>query len=187
MDDVSGSDARRRDRFVAVFESTHEPLQQYVSRRGGSSVTGDVVAEALTVLWRRLDDVPEGLERAWAFSIARRCLANARRTTMRQDRLVNHVAAELRVTNLEPIETGLDAELDTAMATLSEDDRELLRLSVWEALAPREIAVVLDLSPNAVSIRLHRARQQLKKLLADRKITSCVGHEHAKPSKEVEQ
>lgn len=172
---------------MAVFESTYEPLQRYVCRRGGYSVSGDVVAEALTVLWRRLDDVPEGLERAWAFSIIRRCLANARRTTLRQDRLANRIAAEFRVPGFEPIETGLDAEFDAAMATLSEDDRELLRLSAWEELAPREIAVVLDLSPNAVSIRLHRARQQLKKLLVDRKTASCVGHEQARPSKEVEQ
>jgi len=41
-----------------------------------------------------------------------------------------------------------------------------LRLWAWEQLSQREIAVVLDISPNAASIRLHRATRRLKDRLA---------------------
>ena len=51
------------------------------------------------------------------------------------------------------------------MARLRPDEAELLRLWAWEQLGPAEIAAVLDLTPNAVSIRLHRARGKLKEIL----------------------
>ena len=56
-----------------------------------------------------------------------------------------------------------------ALEELPEADRELLRLWAWEQLPPRELAVVLGVSANAVSIRLHRARQRLKERLDARK------------------
>jgi RNA polymerase sigma-70 factor (ECF subfamily) len=52
-----------------------------------------------------------------------------------------------------------------AMARLRPDEAELLRLWAWEQLGPAEIAAVLDLTPNAVSIRLHRAREKLREIL----------------------
>ena len=55
------------------------------------------------------------------------------------------------------------------MAELPEADAEVLRLWAWEELAPREIGVALGISPNAASIRLHRAKSRLRgRLVADR-------------------
>jgi RNA polymerase sigma-70 factor (ECF subfamily) len=48
---------------------------------------------------------------------------------------------------------------------LSAADAELMRLWAWEELGPAEIAQVVGMSANAVSIRLHRARRKLKSLL----------------------
>jgi RNA polymerase sigma-70 factor (ECF subfamily) len=62
-----------------------------------------------------------------------------------------------------------------ALARLRPDDAEVLRLWAWEDLAPSDIATVLDVTPNAVSIRLHRARQRLAEEL--RKIGVPSGHE----------
>ena len=47
------------------------------------------------------------------------------------------------------------------------DDTELLRLWAWGRLSASEIAEVLDVTPNAASIRLHRARERLRELLDD--------------------
>jgi RNA polymerase sigma factor (sigma-70 family) len=55
--------------------------------------------------------------------------------------------------------------LRRSLSTLSEQDREIVMLSAWEGLAPREIARVLGTTPNVVRIRLHRARTRLKKQL----------------------
>ena len=52
-----------------------------------------------------------------------------------------------------------------ALAELSEQDREIVTLTAWEGLAPREIARVMGISANVVRIRLHRARARIKKQL----------------------
>jgi RNA polymerase sigma-70 factor, ECF subfamily len=35
----------------------------------------------------------------------------------------------------------------------------------WDQLAPREVAAILELSPNAIRIRAHRARVKLREEL----------------------
>ena len=61
------------------------------------------------------------------------------------------------------------------MAALRDEDAELLRLWAWEQLTPAEIAEVLGITPNAASIRLHRAREKLREEL--RKTGEPAGHE----------
>ena len=52
-----------------------------------------------------------------------------------------------------------------AMAELSDDDRELLRLQLWEAMPRADIAAVLDISEDAVGSRLTRAKKRAAKQL----------------------
>ncbi|HTH05216.1 MAG TPA: sigma-70 family RNA polymerase sigma factor [Ilumatobacteraceae bacterium] len=167
------SDAARGARFEALFREVYEPLQWYARRRTDATTADDVVAEALTVLWRRLDEVPDGMALPWSYGVARRCLANARRGDARREQLTDRLVAERTgmSTNVDP---AVDA-LDDAMGELPSDDRELLHLWAWEGLAPREIALVLGVSANAVSIRLHRAKTELKKRLAGKDLPAA-GH-----------
>lgn len=161
-------DHARRARFEAVFREVYEPLQSYARRRTGQSAADDVVADTLLVVWRRLDDVPDGLALPWTYGVARRCLANHRRGDQRRDALVQRVRAEPDTASAAAHDDGLDGELETALAQLGADEREILRLWAWEQLQPREIAVVLDITPNAAAIRVHRAKQQLATLLGGR-------------------
>jgi RNA polymerase sigma-70 factor (ECF subfamily) len=171
MSGFDAADPSRRDRFSTIFSLTYEPLQRYVRRRGGGADTDDIVAETLTVVWRRLDDIPADAELPWTIGVARRCLANHRRTEQRRTTLVERVAAHL----IEPAAV-VDDELDLAMGQLDADQRELLHLWAWEGFAPREIAVVLGITANAASIRLHRARRDLAALLPERKNATVGGH-----------
>jgi RNA polymerase sigma-70 factor (ECF subfamily) len=66
-------------------------------------------------------------------------------------------------------EPSSDPALDEALAQLNARDQELLRLWAWESLTAAEIALALGISPNAASIRLHRAIKMLKKQLTERK------------------
>jgi RNA polymerase sigma-70 factor (ECF subfamily) len=61
-----------------------------------------------------------------------------------------------------------------ALARLGELDREVLSLTVWEELEPREIAEVLGVSAAAVRTRLSRARARLRDLLGDE--LGAAGH-----------
>lgn len=158
-------DADRRARYDAAFREVYEPLQAYARRRTDPAAADDVVAEALLVLWRRLDDVPAELALPWCYGVARRCLANQRRADHRREALVDRL-----MTERPPAEADqdMDPEMAAALASLSADDREIVRLWAWEQLQPREIAEVLGISANAAAIRVHRAKQRLAEALAER-------------------
>jgi len=160
-------DAARR-RFERLMAQVYEPLQRFLLRRTDPATADDVLGDVLLVLWRRLDDVPGDTPLPYAYGVARGCLANSRRSAARQERVVARLAAESRPVDGEAADP-LEGALTDALAALPEADRELLRLWAWEQLPPREIALVLDVSANAVSIRLHRAKQKLRELLDARK------------------
>ena len=54
-----------------------------------------------------------------------------------------------------------DPALAAAWASLSATEREVLALVVLDDLAVAEAAVALGVTPNAVSVRLHRAKKSL--------------------------
>jgi RNA polymerase sigma-70 factor (ECF subfamily) len=196
MDPRPGTDHRREARYRALVDQVGKPLARYLGRRTDPEEARDVWADALLVLWRRLDDVPADAALPWAYGVARRCLANARRARTRRLALVRRVGAQREQqagldgrpsTEQQPGEAS-DPELTDALSHLSEADQELLRLSAWEDLAPAQIAVVLGTTPNAVSIRLHRARQRLREELEargrPRKIDTTSAHRSSGHTKE---
>jgi RNA polymerase sigma-70 factor (ECF subfamily) len=169
--------ADRRPEFEQLFTAVYGPLQRYLRRRTDPATAEDVLGDVLLVLWRRLDDIPPEAPLAWAYGVARGCLANAVRGASRQQRLVHRLAEEPSST------VAPDAGLEEALEALPAADRELLHLWAWEQLPPREIAVVLGISANAASIRLHRATTKLRKELLARKDGPPPGHPGARQGK----
>lgn len=153
------------ERFGELFDATYPALLGYAVRRvTDPEDAADIVAETYLVAWRRLDDVPGGGEgRPWLFGVARNVLANYYRSERRRSalavRLRETLADDLPRTTVEP------STLGSAMARLSDDDRELLRLVAWEGLARDEIARVLRVPRATVRVRLHRARRRLQHLM----------------------
>ena len=167
----------RRARFERAAPGLVEPLRRFLDRRTDPATAEDVLAETLLVCWRRLEDLPaEPLP--YAYGVARNCLANAQRSARRQDRLAARIAAVDPPRESMPGPGEGDDLLTEALGRLRPDDAELLRLWAWEQLGPGEIATVLDITANAASIRLHRARQKLKDAL--RKDAEAAGHEESR-------
>ncbi len=138
-------------------------VRAYAVRRALSdAIADDIVSDVFLVVWRRLDDVPERPV-PWLLSIARRALANRRRSEHRAAALTDRLIS-LRRPGSVTAETG-DQLLD-ALATLPEPDRELLMLVAWEGLEPSEIARFLGVRPGTVAVRLHRARNRLAAALS---------------------
>ncbi|MFJ5774260.1 RNA polymerase sigma factor [Streptomyces sp. NPDC093094] len=161
--------ARTRERrYEALARVVAAPLHRYLLRRAEAGQVDDVLAETMLVLWRRLDEMPGMPEGAapgaddvlpWCYGVARGCLANARRAERRRLRLVERLTRAASPS--PPADPGDHGELHDALGTLGETDREVVLLWAWEELKPRAIAEVTGLSPNAVSIRLHRAKKKL--------------------------
>lgn len=166
-------------RFERLYAVARDPLARYLARRAAPDHVEDLFAEVMLVAWRRIADLPEGDEVPWLYGTARRVLANHRRSASRLGRLVERLTFAQRGTEPGPFPpAGPDIDLAAAMTRLSADDAEVLRLWAWEELAPREIAAVLGISPNAASIRLHRAKGRLRGRLETTagKASQVTGH-----------
>jgi RNA polymerase sigma factor (sigma-70 family) len=159
---TSRSSGEQIERFRAIYVENYLAVLGYALRRTETDDdAADVVAETFLVLWRRLDDAPAGDEtRPWLYGIARRVLANARRSERRRSRLIARLVAATSPHGSPHPGSAEDAVV-RALERLSAQDREVLRLAAWEDLDPREIAVALGCSVNAAKVRLHRARRRL--------------------------
>lgn len=158
--------ADRRARFRLLYDENFLAIEAYCFRRVPRDVAGDAVAETFLVAWRRIDDVPFGPDaRPWLYGVARRVLANARRSTGRNDRLTDRLAIERGLSeqsaSFSAQEATDDSPLFEALQQLSDDDQEVLRLLVWEELSHVEIGTILECSTNAVGVRVHRAKKRL--------------------------
>jgi RNA polymerase sigma-70 factor (ECF subfamily) len=169
--DLVNVDARRA-RFETLVPAVIDGVRRFLARRTDPATADDVLSETLLICWRRLDEMPaEHLP--WAYGVARLCLANAERGRRRQFRLVS------RISRLDPPPERVDGpappddELALALRRLRPEDAEILRLWAWEDLPPAAIAVVLGITANAASIRLHRAKEKLRKTL------TASGHEES--------
>ncbi len=150
------------ERFESLYRQHAGTVLSYARRRTSAAVAEDVVAEVFLVAWRRLAEVPS-CPRPWLLGVARRTLANQRRSGVRQDALRDRLAADHEV--ISPPADGIERPVLRALARLRESDRELLLLLAWEGLSTSEAAEVLGIRPRTLSVRLHRARRQLRVIL----------------------
>jgi RNA polymerase sigma-70 factor (ECF subfamily) len=170
---VPATDADRRERFEALAAEVVDPLRRYLVRRTDRDTAEDVLADTLLVCWRRLDEVPEP-SLPWVYGVAKNCLANAERGERRQRRVTARIAVVDPPPEATPAPDEPDERVSRALAAMREEEAELLRLWAFEQLGPSEIAQALEITPNAASIRLHRARQKFVEQL--RKIEDAAGH-----------
>ena len=162
----------RESSFEALFSECHRTVLAYCSRRAGRADAWDAASEVFVVAWRRLDDVPPGDEALpWLLGVAYKVLANQRRSDQRRRRL-NERAASEGSTNGEVPEAQLirseeGAEVIEALARMRPSDREIIQLSLWEELAPVQIAEMLGISRAAVDQRFSRAKRRLARQLKE--------------------
>ncbi|MEW2270198.1 RNA polymerase sigma factor [Streptomyces griseofuscus] len=163
--DVNPTDEQR---FTELYHDHHAAVDAYVRRRLDSAhAVDDVVAEVFLTAWRRLKEVPSGAVLPWLYATARRLMANARRADQRRANLVEAAAGHGRHFVDDPAD-GVAGNLAVAAAfdALREQDKEVLRLALWEELPARQAAKVLGCTTASFHVRLHRARARLRHQLA---------------------
>ncbi|WP_353356959.1 sigma-70 family RNA polymerase sigma factor [Intrasporangium sp. DVR] len=162
---ATGGDASDQQRFALIYQSNYAPIHAYVARRlRDRDLSDDVTAEVFTVAWRRLDDIPSPIG-GWLFGVARHVVMATNRATVPDP--LDLVEEALAAREADPSARAIDrAELERvaeALRTLSESDQELLLLMAWEGLPLAQLAEALECSVAAAGVRLHRARQRLRR------------------------
>ncbi|WP_343905353.1 sigma-70 family RNA polymerase sigma factor [Nocardioides aquiterrae] len=145
-----------------LYRRHADELRGYLYRRAGPA-GADLLGEVFVVALQRRSDLPAPeLRRAWLFGTARRLLLAADRTARRR-----HSAEAERARLADAVPPGEDDRsavtraVQQALASLREQDRELIRLTEWERLPVTEAAMVLGVRAGTARVRLHRARRAL--------------------------
>lgn len=166
--------AEQRLEMIATTHG-HRVLAYLARRTSPVEDAADVYQEVLTTVWRKIHSAPDDEEHclAWLLAIARRTLANHRRSQARRLAATQRLRGELTAYLLAQEGVGshgaLGAMVDTqvdavrsALAGLGGDDREVLTLTYWDGLTSDQVAVVVGTSAAATRKRLQRARQRLE-------------------------
>jgi RNA polymerase sigma-70 factor, ECF subfamily len=170
--------------FDRLFAQYREPVQRYCLRRLGVDEADDAAAEVFLVAWRRIDDIPLGMELPWLYGVARNVVRNQHRTQGRLFQLRDRMASQPHVDGPDPEVVVLRRDEDVAvlraLAVLRSEEQEILRLKAWERLSNGEIAAVLGTSVGAVDMRLTRARKHLAAAYQanERRATAFVRKDH---------
>ena len=123
----------------------------------------------MIVVWRRLDRVPDDAELPWMLGVARNVLRNARRSKTRRGALEARLVPMSDASSAED-HVIADESVRQALATLSEDDREILLLNAWDGLDTHALGAYFVISTNAAAVRLSRAQQRFRELLNDAQV-----------------
>jgi RNA polymerase sigma-70 factor, ECF subfamily len=177
------SDARLVERLP--HDRSGEELRQLYRRYSGElfgfacnalgdrEVAEEVVQDVFASLWRHAGDYDAGRAsvRTWLYSIARNRVVDARRRAAVRPGLAPADAAEpAEELDRELEQAVLRWQVAAALARLSPDHREVIRLSHWGGLSLREIAERKGIPLGTAKSRAYYALQSLRLILDEMEV-----------------
>lgn len=165
MGDARPSTFVAASRLDDLFSNYERRVLAYALRRALNEADAqDAAVETFAIAWRKIDQVPADAL-PWLLAVARRVIANQRRSSQRRAWLVAKLGRHSSSPQVRVASGGEDGPALAALSRLRPDDQELLRLVAWEELDHGAIASLIGISANAVAIRLHRARKRFREQL----------------------
>jgi RNA polymerase sigma factor (sigma-70 family) len=166
---------RDPERFAVLFDRHAPFIQRYLARRVGQETADDLLAETFLAAFGKRHGYDPGFPdaRPWLYGFATNLIARHKRDEARRHRYLQAAgpAPDLPDFAERVLATvtahSMRARLAGALARLSAGDRDVLLLIAWEQLSYEEVARALAIPVGTVRSRLHRARIQLRELLAD--------------------
>jgi len=160
----------RPDAFERLFEEHAERLFSFLAyRTGNRTLAEDLLSETFERVLRSRQrfDPRRGSERRWLYTIALNLLRDHARRHTHEERLLRTVGAGSLPEAPDAQYAAVEHrdELQRALATLSEGEREVLALRFGADLKLRDVARVLGIGENAVEGRIYRALRKLREEL----------------------
>lgn len=150
-------------RLTDALTRTAPDLLRYLQRRLPSDDAADALGEVMMTAWRRLDAMPGEAEevRMWLFGIARHATADAQRGGRRRHDLGAQLREVARVSPGKSPAADDGADVRDAIARLSPDLAELVRLIHWDDFTISAAAALLTNLASTARTRYQRARAEL--------------------------
>jgi RNA polymerase sigma-70 factor (ECF subfamily) len=161
--------------FAAVFDRHADEIYRYTAGRLGPDAADDVTAETFLTAFRKRGSYDLGRDdaRPWLYGIATLRIREHRRTERRRYEGLARLPVPGHAEAFDEAATDRVAAgqmlplLAPVLATLSQDERDLLLLVAWTDLSYAEVAQALGIAPGTVASRLHRVRGKIRRLLDD--------------------
>lgn len=164
---------------LATLVASHRRFLSFVEQRVESrDVAEEILQAALAKAVERSGDIQNSESTvAWFFRVLRNAVIDHYRKQAAQERALVNVAAEANV------QAGFDEELRREvcacfrelMRTLKPEYASLLQAVDLEERSVSEVAERLGITPNNAAVRLHRARQTLRRRL-EQTCSTCAEH-----------
>lgn len=163
--------SRDRAQFALLFAHFAPRLKGYFMRLGVSpDIAEDLAQDALLAVWRKAEmfDPARASASTWIFTIARNLRVDLQRRARDPRQLTDGTDS---VPEPMPSDIILSAEREdrvrAALANLSPDQADVIRLSFFEERPQSEIAKVLDIPLGTVKSRVRLAMSRLRALVED--------------------
>ena len=147
----------------ALYNANHRGLFRYLCRAVGHVETARDLTQDVFVRVSRsvIPAASEGALRGWLFQIARNLALDHHRTGQRRPPIEPLTDMAVR-----PASQETSVEVNAALASLADVDRDVFLMREVAGLVYDEIASACGLTPDAVRSRIHRARLELRERLS---------------------
>lgn len=152
-----------RGQFAELYEALYARVLACALHRVPPDEAREAVDEAFLIAWRKRAQLTPEAMLPWMLVTVRNVIANSRR----RGRTADAVTAEIERLSLGYADCAAEAHVIErltvleAFSELTEGEREVLILTVWDGLDNREAARVIGCTYTAFAVRLHRARRRL--------------------------
>jgi RNA polymerase sigma-70 factor (ECF subfamily) len=158
--------------FSQLYLRYQPKLVKYCARvlRDDIAQAADLVDEALFDVWRSAENFAgRSKVSTWIYSIARNKVVSwLRKTsemTLEDESLLDAMIDPAASPHEELALDDMKQQLLRLMDQLTEEHREVIRLTYFEDKSVKEVANILDISENTVKTRMFYARKRLAQLL----------------------
>jgi len=169
MADVARGESSAFERLYILYEKR---VFQYVCTLVyDTTLAEEVVGDTMLAVWRGASTFTHTSRvSTWIFGIARHKALDAMRRSSRHQREVDLDGARELANPLDNPAEGVirdqvTAVMQRALASLTREHQEILRLVFYDELPYEEIATLLGIPVNTVKTRVYYAKQRLKEQL----------------------
>ena len=158
--------AGSKEAFCSLYGEYKDRLYRYaLYRLGDPTDAEDAVSDCVLAAWQSIGSLRSGKAfGSWIFRILSNCCAS------RIKELIGARENLERIYNAGPdnitVPPSLSTELAEALAQLSDDERDIVLLSIIGGLSSTEIASMTDLAPGSVRSKLSRSLAKMREFLS---------------------
>lgn len=160
--------------FTEYYQTFFTRIYNYARFRTNSDQEAeDLTAQIFTKLYLQFEkfDSAKASREVWSFMIARSATLDFLRKKKIRSWLTFFAKEDLpQVAEEENSSTstqGHAQQLQEALKSLTDNERELINLHYYQELTQRQIADITGLTPSNVGVRIHRAVAKLKEQIGD--------------------